>query len=200
MSWSMRQNGSARRCGVRRETQLQPKLQPGCPVNAMRRRKGRSTGAPPGTRTPNPRIKRGMLGVSGRSACSDSTRKRSGSTRYTGIWPVLVPQPVPRPHGQHSRMHHRQSPIVPQAVAGFGTVVGGRHGDQRRERPARMPLPGAPARGTPLFPGRVLPALPPRAPCRVIADRRRPPRAAGPPQAASTGPPARPRSDRPRPR
>jgi hypothetical protein len=55
------------------------------------------TGAPPGTRTPNPRIKRGMIGVSGRPACTDSTRNRSGSTRYTGIWPALVPRPVPRP-------------------------------------------------------------------------------------------------------
>ena len=197
MSWSMRQNGSARRCGVRRETQLQPKLQPGCPVNAMRRRKGRSTGAPPGTRTPNPRIKRGMLGVSGRSACSDSTRKRSGSTRYTGIWPVLVPRPVPRPRGQHSRMHHRQSPVGRRRL---------RHCSRwPPRRPAsRTAHPDAAASRTrsrnPLFPGRALPALPPRAPCRVIADRRRPPRAAGPPQAASTGPPARPRSDRPRPR
>ena len=96
-------------------------------------------GAPPGTRTPNPRIRSGMLGVSGRSACTDSTRKRSGSTQYTGIWPVLVPRPVPRPHGQHTRMHHGQSPIRrPQGVVGSGTAAGGRHGDQPRERPARM--------------------------------------------------------------
>ena len=55
------------------------------------------TGAPPGTRTPNPRIKSGLLGRSGLSDCTDSTRQRSGSTQYTGIWPVPVPNPFHGP-------------------------------------------------------------------------------------------------------
>jgi hypothetical protein len=38
------------------------------------------TGAPPGTRTPNSRIKSGPLGCSGCSACTDSTRKRCNRT------------------------------------------------------------------------------------------------------------------------
>ena len=93
----------------------------------MRRRKCRSTNAPPGTRTPNPRIKSGPLGRSGRPACTDSSRKRTGSTHCTGISPAPAPRPVPRPHGQHSRTYHAESPVSWHKPTGFERHRGALH-------------------------------------------------------------------------
>ena len=79
--------------------------------------------------------------------------------------------------------------IVVGAVVGFGSAVGGGHGDQRRERPVRMPLPVERAHAN--LPSRqVFPARLRRVLFGVMADRRWPPRAAGPRRAASDWRPA----------
>jgi hypothetical protein len=54
-----------------------------------------STGAPPGTRTPNPRIKSGLLGRCECSACTNAPGERPECTHCTGMPPVLVPRAVP---------------------------------------------------------------------------------------------------------
>jgi hypothetical protein len=85
-----------------------------CPIHAPRWRKPyRQKAIRPGqngcaARDPNPRIKSGPLRRSGRAACTDSTRNRSRSNQDTGIWPVLVPRSVPRPHARHRRSASRR--------------------------------------------------------------------------------------------
>ena len=54
------------------------------------------TGAPPGTRTPNPRIKSGLLGRTSRSTCTNRSEICPERTQHTGMRPVLVPRAVPR--------------------------------------------------------------------------------------------------------
>ena len=54
------------------------------------------TAAPPGTRTPNPRIKSGLLGRIARSTCTNVSGICPECTQRTGVRPVLVPRVVPR--------------------------------------------------------------------------------------------------------
>jgi hypothetical protein len=58
------------------------------------------TGAPPGTRTPNPRIKSGPLRGSRRSACTNSVTTCPERAHRTEIMPVPAPQ---TPHGIRGR-------------------------------------------------------------------------------------------------
>jgi hypothetical protein len=53
-------------------------------------------GAPPGTRTPNPRIKSGLLGRAVRSACTNVSGICPECTQCTEVRPVVVPRAVPR--------------------------------------------------------------------------------------------------------
>jgi hypothetical protein len=58
-----------------------------------------NTGVPPGTRTPNPRIKRELLGRTTRSTCANVPGICPEHTQRTGVRSVLVPRPVPRHPG-----------------------------------------------------------------------------------------------------
>ena len=62
-----------------------------------------NTGAPPGTRTPNPRIKSGLLGRTARSTCTNVSGICPKRTQGTGMRPALVPRAVPRHPGPGSR-------------------------------------------------------------------------------------------------
>jgi hypothetical protein len=54
------------------------------------------TGAPPGIRTPNPRIKSGLLGCTERFACTNVSGMCPESKRCTEMRLVVVPRAVPR--------------------------------------------------------------------------------------------------------
>jgi hypothetical protein len=70
------------------------------------RRFSKSTGAPPGTRTPNPRIKSGPLRGSERSACTNSVTACPECTHSTEILLIPAPQSVPRYSRPVPRLHH----------------------------------------------------------------------------------------------
>jgi hypothetical protein len=100
----VRQAGGARHDRVRMSPGRHRQALPGPPGGMLTWASAQfNTGAPPGTRTPNPRIKSGLLGRTARSICTNVTGICPERTQCTRMRPALVPRAVPRHPGPGPR-------------------------------------------------------------------------------------------------